>query len=448
MFNTTLLRIFANQQYSTTFAGGTALNLYRDFLNDAQLNGPVSSYRKGPDISFTRNTFATFYNNTNTIQITGVNVPRFEYSPAGEPLGLLIEGQATNLVEYSTNFTGPTWLIPLSGITVTNNIPGITAPDQSETVTLITPTTSIGCHVISWTGAPSPPTFTSEYYTRSIFIKKETARYIVFSTSPEPSATAGGGNPDFQTVSNIFDFDTANFTQYSLLNTNIYPLNDGWYRIDIGRFSANTNTNRLTIGISNGPNFEDTYFDGSSNLSGVYIWGAQVEMNYNSTSYISTNGSQATRAEDNATISKNSFGAIYNPYESTFLIQAVRKNINTPNTFVNFTNSLNSKYWSLNSNLSSDIHSLTISTGITSLNTNTVVPNLSYRLVASLSADNFVLYQNNTFINQLTSGSIPTKPNAINQLQLGRFGSINYLNGHIHKFGYWPTSTNLDLSAL
>jgi len=454
MLTTTLFQIFASQRYTTNFAGGTALNLYRNFLNDPQLNG-TSINRIGPNLNFVRNSFGTYYSQNNGIQTAGLNTPRFDYSLSGNVLGLLIEPPSTNLVEYSTNFTGNTWFIPTSGISVTNNVPGVLAPDLTQTVTLLTNTTSDGFHVISWGGTPAPinefdTSIPIEFYYRGIFIKKHTARYIVFSVSPETSAFAAGGQVNFNSVSNIFDFDDGTFKQISLLNTIVEPLSSGWYRVSVGRMSSNLSTNRLTIGISNGPEYEDTYFAGNANsLSGVYVWGAQAEKRNIPTSYIPTNGTQVSRAGDNVTLSRVAFGKLYNPDESTFVVKGVRKIILENNAFATFANTNFTKFWTLGSNVSSDKNSLTISTVLTSINTDTVVPYLSYKLTAGLKNNNFVLYQNNTLINTLTAGLLPVRPYSINQFQLGRFNNQNYLNGYIHEFSYWPIRlTNQQLSAL
>jgi hypothetical protein len=280
MFNNSLFLIFAKQRTPESFfAGGTALNLYRDFLNDPQINGPVSNYRIGPNLTFVRNSFGTFVNSNSAIETAGINVPRFEYDISnGEFLGLLIEDQKTNLVTYSNNFTEQNWTVSLTGegLTLTNSAVGVLAPDNTETATLIKPTSSYGFHTLSWNGTPAPfeddPNPIIDYYDRSIFVKKETARYIIISCSQTPSAFAGGGQPDFDGVSNIFDFDLPGFVQSGTPDPHYQTFNNGWFRIGLGRNSSNANTNRLTIGISNGPEFNDSLFAGNQNsLSGVYI---------------------------------------------------------------------------------------------------------------------------------------------------------------------------------
>ncbi len=453
MLSNTLFRIFASQQ-TTRFAQGTALSLYRDFVEDPQLNGPVSDFRVGPNLQYIRNTFGTFVNSACAIETADINEPRFEYYPNGEFKGLLVEGPATNLIQYSINFNEGVWLVPLSGAEVTSNIPTLSAPDNTETVSLVTLTTSTGPHVISWTGTPAPtefePVSAADFYTRSIFIKKETARYIVFSVSPQPSATAGGGIPDFATVSNIFDFDTEQFIHFSGVTTTVIPYKDGWYKINLGRLSSNDNTNRLTVGISNGPDFTDTYFTGTlGNLSGVYIWGAQAELGYAASSYIPTSGAEVSRAQDEITIRDKPFLTFYNPASSTFFINFNQSTITQPSTFVTFTNNINTKYWTLGNDVSANQHTLTVVPFIGSLQTGDVLPDTFYTLAAALRDNDFTLYQNNTLVGTLTGGTPPQPPIGPVQFQLGRFFDSNYFNGHIRRFGYWPTRlSNQELSGL
>lgn len=444
MLSNTLFQIFASFQ-STRFVQGTALNLFRDFVGDPQLNSLNSQYRIGPNLQFTRNSFATFVNSFSSIEIANVNVPRFEYTTdGGEYQGLLLEGPSTNLVQYSTDFTEQGWLVPLSGVTITSNIPSLSAPDNTETATLISCTTGFGPHVVSWIGTPAPtefePVTAADFFTRSIFVKKETARYIVFSVSPEPSATAGGGNIEFGTVSNILDFDTLQFTQFSQLVTTIQPYKNDWYRVNIGRLSSNDNTNRLTVGISNGPDFLDTFFTGSlDSLSGVYIWGGQAELGPLASSYIPTNGTEVSRAQDEVSITEKQFLKLYNPLSLSFAINFSQNTIGTLGTVASFTNNIRTKYWTLGNSVSANQHTLNIVPNVGSIQSNNILPNTYYTLAAGLEEDNFILFQNNTLVGELTSGVPPQPPVGPAQFQLGRFFDESYFNGHIREFSHWPT---------
>lgn len=458
MFNNSLFLIFAKQRTSESFfAGGTALNLYRDFLNDPQLNGPVSNYRIGPSLTFVRNSFSTFVNSNSTIQTVGIDVPRFEYdSSSGEFLGLLIEDQRTNLVTYSNNFSQGTWTTSLTGagLTLTSNVTSISAPDNTQTVTLIKPTSSFSFHTLSWDGTPAPyegelnPII--DYYDRSIFVKKESARYIIISCSQTPSALAGGGQPDFESVSNIFDFDLPGFVQSGTPSTHYQAYNNGWFRIGLGRNSSNASTNRLTIGISNGSEFEDSLFAGNQDsLSGVYIWGAQVEKGRYPTSYIPTSGSQVTRAADNIYVTGNPFLQFYNLSASTFFTTARRNQDNSYSTFGSFVNANNTKFITLGTNVSGETHLLTNTSNPSVLETGAVSGKTFYDISVGLAKDNFVLYQDNTLVGSLSTGDLPGPPNKLNIFYLGQYNNTNYLNGHIQKFGYYPARlTNEQIGVL
>jgi hypothetical protein len=445
--------IFAKQSLpETVFPGGTALSLYRDFVQDKQLNGPVSSYRIGPDIEFIRNSNATFVNSLCTIETTSINSPRFDYSPTGVYKGLLIEEQRTNLVSHSINFAANNWTISASGVALSSNLIDIVAPDNTTgTVTLLSLTTASGPHVVSWGETEVPPLgaplSSAEFYDRSIFVKKKDARYIVFSTSPQPSAPVGILSAvSFDSVTNIFDFDLPGFIEYSLPIVSFEAYSNDWYRLSINRTSANGNTNRLTVGISNGPAYEDTYFTPNPNgLSGVYIWGGQVEKGLQTTSYIPTNGAAVTRAADNATIFGKPFTLFYNPSASSLYVRGSRNSVLESNSFVSFTNTLGTKYWTLQSLLTGDIHEFINTSSLSTIPTIPVTNNTVYKLTVGVEEDNFVLYQDNVLQGSLNEGILPPKPSTVNQMHLGRLVNIGYLNGHIREIAYWPSRINNEL---
>lgn len=484
--------IFAGQGVPTSFfQGGTALNLYRDFINDPQLNGPNSNYRVGPNLSFKRNSYATYVDSLCTIRAVFNDVPRFNYSPDGQYLGLLIEPPVTNFVTYSGIFQTD-WTFPLTadnteqGATVTNDL-GISLPvdfvnldPQASVGTKLASTSGVGYHVISWGELPVPPNEEielSNFYTRSIFVKKDTARYLCVTVGPVPSA---------ESITSIFDFEAAEgprFISDSTLNTFTIPYRDDWYRIGFTRLTTNSNTNRLTIGIANGPEWTDCVFDGSiNNLSSVYIWGAQAELGLTPTSYIPTFDTATSRAGDDITINRRAFSLFYNPSASSIFIQAnnpkIKNNttyityINTlssnewtpeetetfrqqliqnnipSHSFTTFTNNISTQYWTIGSVLSGNVNSLINTSMLGTINTPAITGD-NFIVAAGLLEDNFILYQNQTLINTVTSGTLPQPPIGINQFNLGRSLNQNYFNGHIQVFGYWPTRlSNQELSEI
>lgn len=450
MFNNHLFFSFANQATHLLPRPGTVL--YRDFVNDKQLNGPISSYRSGPDFTFVRNSYATYIDNLSTLKTASYNEPRFNHIPQQGYQGLLIEDQKTNLVEYSQNFT-QVWEPLLSSVAVTSNVSGISAIDNTQTVTLLQPTTSDGFHALVWTGTPAPLSGESgpiDLYNRSIFVKKETARYIIISCSAQLTAPAGGGNPSFETVSNIFDFDLPGFTQLSVPTAYFEKHKDGWFRIGLTRLSTNFNTNRLAIGISNGPNFTDTKFAGTvGNLSGVYIWGGQTEKGPVFSSYIPTNGSQVTRAPDNVYVDRLAFTSFYCLTGGTYSTIVSRNSIYDTRAIATFRNIDMSKYMTLGTSVSGNTHTFTNTSNLSVMESSSVNANQYYKLTVGFKENDFVFYQNGVLVSTLSSGSLPQPPFRLNRFELGQFNNSRFLNGHIRLLNYIPTRlSNQQLSAL
>jgi len=484
MFNSTKFFIFANQGTPlTVFQGGTAVNLYRDFINDPQLNGPVSEYRIGPDLSFIRNSYATYFNSVCAIETVGNNIPRFGYTPTGQSLGLLIEKPTTNHIPYSTDFTQAVWSKPLTansgnfGVTLETNVPGISAPDNTETATRVTNTSAYGYHVLSWGELPVPPNQElelSRYYTRSVFVKKDTARYLCVSVSPAPSA---------ESITTIFDFNVPGFITESTLATLVTPIKDDWYKLEFTRLTTNSQTNRFTIGIASGPDWTNSTFEtAQDNLSSFYIWGAQAEFGVYSTSYIPSSGAETSRAGDNVSIVNRPFTTIYNLSAGSFYLHTTKNNFasygglvtvidnlsapewppentqeyrellkinNTPlNTFVTFTNNISSKFWTLGSIISPNIHSLTNTSAPSAINIDSSTGS-NFGVAVGLFENDFIIYQNGLEGDNLDTGTLPQKPIRPVQFQLGRFKNEKYLDGYVQRFGYWPTRlSNNELSAL
>ena len=83
------------------------------------------------------------------MQMAPANQPRFDHDPVTRaPLGLLIEGAATNLLWHSQDFPQTSWVKSNVGV-----VGGQAAPDGSATAAKVTPDTASSLHRISqgWT---------------------------------------------------------------------------------------------------------------------------------------------------------------------------------------------------------------------------------------------------------------------------------------------------------
>ncbi|OIN87265.1 MAG: hypothetical protein AUJ12_02560 [Alphaproteobacteria bacterium CG1_02_46_17] len=99
-------------------------SLSMDFVADADgrytLNGTayndLTSFLGAVGGTFTRNSVATYFDSTGTLQTASNNIPRFDYDPVTHaPKGILIEERRTNQAYYSTD--PASWIN--NGVTIT-----------------------------------------------------------------------------------------------------------------------------------------------------------------------------------------------------------------------------------------------------------------------------------------------------------------------------------------
>jgi hypothetical protein len=119
----------------------------RDFAGEKTLNNGT-----GPAITFTRASNATFFDANGTLQTAANDTPRFDHDPAtGASLGLLVEGQRTNLLLNSATLATQT-------VTVTADAHTLSFYGTGEVVLS-------GVHSATVTGAGAFPTRTTLTFT-------------------------------------------------------------------------------------------------------------------------------------------------------------------------------------------------------------------------------------------------------------------------------------------
>lgn len=264
-------------------------------FNDAKLILTPNGYKAGKayslkpfdgsgDLTVVRNTTATTRNESGLLESVGVNVPRVYFPESGGCPYWLIEPQSTNLIPYSEDFTDSSWLKLNSSVSTTTE----TSPNGLDFANKLVENTATSTHIIR---KQVPSNINVPFY-QKLYVKPNGANWCYFGgLGRNPSANEG-----------YVWFDLQNGVKGDEINGftgSIEEAGNGWYLITIKTTVALSSTEReWRFGISNADGIQAYQGDG---VSGIYIWGAQLEQG-GLTSYIPTNGSAVTRNADVLTV--------------------------------------------------------------------------------------------------------------------------------------------------
>ncbi|MBE2191860.1 MAG: hypothetical protein IAE63_06740 [Alphaproteobacteria bacterium] len=243
--------------YTQGKADDTDPSFWADFTNNRYaVNGNEEVFS---DIfTFTRSTTGTYFDANGVMQTAAINEPRFDHDPAtGEPLGLLIEEQRTNIKTDSagngTSYVG-------SNLTVTANS-GI-APDGTNSATRVD--FSNTAHA---------------YRSTSTTVSASTAYAFTFYAKRGTLSDASYRVYDQTNGADII----ANTSYYAQLSST------GWVRITV-LFTTPLGCINVLL-----------YLENSLSTGYMYLWGVQLEQGAFATSYIPTTSSAVTRTSDTLT---------------------------------------------------------------------------------------------------------------------------------------------------
>ena len=355
-----------------------------------------------------------------TKNVGGLYPPRFDYDPVTlQPRGLLIEEQRVNLLLQSEEFDNAGWV--KSGATVTAN--ATTSPDGTADADKIIENTANSQHRVS-----QPVTVTNGIaYTYSIYAKaaERTSIWVrVIGVSTYASCVVDLTNGAISTPTG------------TCTATNV---GNGWYRITVSGTSDST-TATVFANLIDGAGANTYTGDGTS---GVYVWGAQIEVGAFATSYIPTVASQVTRTADQCAIVAPNFAPWYNQSEGTFVVEAITSSRTSA--------SANNETLIAASNI------LTAVRGAGTVSLGWFIGSTTFRSFSYTTANATIktaaAYQAGNNAASLNGGAPVTDTGSTysspTSLGIGNIANSQYLNGHLRNITYYPVRlTNAQLQAL
>lgn len=238
---------------------------------------------------------------TPLLRTADTNEPRLEYDASGQPLGLLIEEQRTNLISLS-NFNN----VSKQEVTTVNDYAA--APDGTNTAVAMFETTNNYFHRAYNTAS----FLNGNTYTQSVFLKSIGGR------AGQLTMTASG----FGSIHANFDLINGVVGTKNNCESQITPVGNGWYRCSITATAIGDAGGDASVVSVTSPTSTRLQNYAGDTSKGLLVYGLQVEQGAFPTSYIPTSGSTVTRNQDVCRIEKEKYhlhqkkGTIYCEFDA------------------------------------------------------------------------------------------------------------------------------------
>ena len=253
--------------------------------------------------AYTPTTTSAVTNYINIIKTASANVPRLEYDSTTRMCkGLLIEESRTNLLTYSQDFSNVAWT--KNNCTITSG--AIIAPDGTLTGSKMVETANSAVHNLRTTlTLTSGTNQTFSFYVKSSITNSLCSNIIL---------TRGFGTNASESTFNLST--GAVTTNLGTGNASMINVGNNWWKCSCSFPATLLSSATISIDLNSATSYVG---DG---VSGIYIWGAQLEQGSSATSYIPTTTTAVTRAADDASITGTNFSSWFNQSSGSFSIDA------------------------------------------------------------------------------------------------------------------------------
>jgi len=222
----------------------------------------------------------------------------------------ILEPARTNVFNYSDDATN--WSTSNSSVLATSN--QVISPDGTLNADKLIPASgnvqSNGGRYRSFNSTAGTN------YSVSVFVKQGEYRYVTFAYG---SSSSIGFHFDLQDGVIIQELTN---NQYASLGNKVELIGNGWYRLTVS-LTDSTSVNGRFIGVrpanARPTSTNNNYSTIGDGVSGIYVYGLQLEVGSYATSYIPTDTSQKSRIAETADFSGNA--ATFNDSEGVLMLE-------------------------------------------------------------------------------------------------------------------------------
>lgn len=374
-----------------------------------------------PRVTFTRtgNT-ATVINSSGLVAPINADLPRFDYDPITLACkGLLIEEARTNLFLYSAEFDNAYW--PKTRSTITAN--ATTSPDGTVTGDKLVENIDNSTHLISRVDT----TTNTSANTWSIYAKA--------SERPSINISVREGTTFLRSASATFNLSAGTVGAVAVAGgasgtATIQNAGNGWYRCSLTVTLGGVNTNSQVFFQTN--NGSSSSYQGNG-TSGIFIWGAQLELGAFATSYIPTTTTAVTRNADVATMTGTNFSDWYTATTGAAVVWAIPQTATGVRPLIQFDDTTALEIITLRGNVADPELYIVDILAQAQIDVGTIVANTAYKLSGAWNTDSCAAAKDGGVVGTDVVATIPTPT----QLRIGSDG-VNYAAASIQKILYYP----------
>lgn len=421
-------------------------NAYRVYDDDSVLTADLlgGTYKVGGNMSLASRAFSdvislsragagSYWSQGGVLSQAAANAPRFDYHPiTRELVGLNCEEQRTNLTLYSDAFDNAAWSKFFANVTPNSAI----APDGTQAADfLYEDTTASTSHYVA---ATANAAFASGGVAAvSVYARAGQRSFLRLEISNSTGSTTYVGARFDLGNGQVVGSDVFAAAGASGVSASITPVGNGWYRCAAAAKLPAVSSCRMNCRIV--PD-ATTFSSTGDGVSGLYVWGAQMEAGADASSYIPTIGSQVTRTADVIKLADLSW---FNPAAGTFEVEYYRtRGIASGKvpTFLSVDDGTFNNRLQLRSIVAGYPAARSVTAGageidmqITGFNdTGTIT-----RVALAYQAGDVAMSVNGA-LSATSSTYTPMTAGAVTEVSLGSAINDNWVNAHIRNVKYWP----------